>query len=240
MPRQSEEINIENNDIRIGEDILVLPLGLYDNSSLSKKIFGPIDPFIYSDEELKQISNMIWIDTSKNKQIINFEDPIHILAIFKILNELKTEKDEDPEEIYGAAASIIRTLQYYKDQAKLNELQDEILQMKLAQKQNLEIAAYINNKYGTTYNDNYISTIYRQKILPTIALAATHHKLIMSNIFYPENFKKCKDCGQVILRAPEFFVRQRKAPDGFAPRCKICDKKRRERNKALCQIITKY
>jgi len=94
--------------------------------------------------------------------------------------------------------------------------------MKIDQVPNLDISLYINKKYGTTYNDNYISTIFRKKILSTIAEAASYHKMIMENIFYPENFKRCKDCGRMLLRSPEFFMRQHKAPDGFSPRCKGC------------------
>ena len=91
----------------------------------------------------------------------------------------------------------------------------------------MRIADIINEKYGTSYNDNYISTIFHQKILPQIAQAATDHYEIVKNLFFPENFKVCKDCGRPLLRDPEIFTRQKKANDGFAPRCKACEKKRR-------------
>ena len=104
-------------------------------------------------------------------------------------------------------------------------------QMKIHGASNTKIASTLNQKYGTSYNDNYISTIYRKKIIPTIADSARLHRLIMENIFYPENFKKCKDCGRLFLRDPEFFVKQHKAPDGYAPRCKSCSKKKREEEK---------
>jgi len=58
----------------------------------------------------------------------------------------------------------------------------------------------------------------------------------MENIFYPENFKKCKDCGKLYLRAPEFFMRQHKTPDGFSPRCKSCQRIKREKEKIKYEI----
>jgi len=103
--------------------------------------------------------------------------------------------DEDPEQLYSAAGIVLRTLQFYEAAARLSDLQRELLHMKISQNSNNQIKEYINKKYGTTYNENYISTIYRQKILPTIAQAATFHRFAIENIFYPENFKKCKDCG---------------------------------------------
>lgn len=53
----------------------------------------------------------------------------------------------------------------------------------------------------------------------------------MENIFFPENFKTCKDCGRVFLRNELNFVRKSKSSDGFSPRCKECEKLLRERRK---------
>ena len=101
--------------------------------------------------------------------------------------------------------------------------------MKLKFKQNSEIASYVNKTYNKSYNDNYISTIFHQKIISSIAEAAREHREIMENIFYPENFKKCKDCGKTLLMNTDNFVRQKKSNDGFSPRCKRCEKEKRSR-----------
>lgn len=99
--------------------------------------------------------------------------------------------------------------------------------MKLQKIPNFTIAADLNSRYGKSYNENYISTIYRQKIIPQITDAAKAHREILENIFFPENFKRCRDCGRLMLMSPRYFMRQAKAPDGYAPRCKACDKARR-------------
>ena len=100
--------------------------------------------------------------------------------------------------------------------------------MKLNKKKNTDIAWDINHKYGKSYTPNYISTIFRQRIIPRINEAAVLHKEIISNIFFPENFKRCSCCGVIKLRCPENFTRKSRANDGYAPRCKVCEKKARQ------------
>ena len=221
----------EETQIRFGEDIEVLPMGLYTDSSLSKKIFRQeLDPFIFTEEDLEKISDWLWKKRDPEK-CLNFEDPLHILALYRTYGEIESEATEDKDQIYNASNGIFKTLNFYEEGARLNDLQREILHMKIQQRSNADIADYINKKYGMTYNDNYISTIYRHKILQSVADAATFHREVMENIFYPENFKKCKDCGKFYLRTPDFFMRQHKAPDGFSPRCKACQKIKREEGK---------
>lgn len=236
LPHSEIQANNVVDNFRFDEDVCVLPFGLKDNSLLAKKIFNMSpDPLSFTESDLKKVSDLIW-NKKSSKVCLNFEDPAHLLALYKSYKELKFEAEQDPDQIYGSAAAVFRTLQFYEQNARLNELQREILHLKINQVQNLNIAQYINKKYNTTYNDNYISTIFRRKILPTIAEAASYHKMIMENIFYPENFKRCKDCGQLFLRVPEFFMRQHKAPDGFSPRCKRCQKIKREQEKSKYEI----
>lgn len=104
----------------------------------------------------------------------------------------------------------------------------EILQMKMRHCTNQQIVDVINPKYGKTYNINYISTIFRQKILKEIAAAVTYHKDIVVNLPFPENFKKCKDCGNILLKDPRNFTHKTTVKDEWANRCKNCDKKRRK------------
>lgn len=141
------------------------------------------------------------------------------------------EQEIDPSNLYGAAAHIVKTLKYYEDKANLTDLQKDILEDKIIKRSNICIAESINKKYNKSYNDNYISTIFHQHILPQIAAAASNHLEIVQNLFYPENFKKCKDCGRVLLLSPDNFMRQKKSSDGFAPRCKVCEKIKRSKYK---------
>jgi len=107
------------------------------------------------------LSNIIWRAPDKRKLSINFEDPAHILMLYKNYNELKCDGDDDPNQIHSAAAGVIRTLDFYESIARLSDLQRELLRMKINKETNNDIRHYVNEKYGTAYNENYISTIYR-------------------------------------------------------------------------------
>ena len=222
---KNQTITTENT-LRIGTDIDVAPAGLNDNTKLSQKIFqDDLNPSLFNQRELKKI--MERLDKKENGLSLNFCNPQHLVEMYKNKEVLEEAAEQDKNQLYGSARAVLDTLKFYEEHAKLNEIQRTILQMKIENQSNMRIADSINNEYGTSYNDNYISTIYRQKILGSISKAANLHLRTLENLIYPENFKKCKDCGRVLLRDPELFTRQKKSADGFSPRCKACEKKRR-------------
>ena len=103
-----------------------------------------------------------------------------------------------------------------------------IKNMKMKKVRNTEIAATVNKKWGKNYTPNYISTIFRQRIIPKINEAAAFHVKIVSNIFFEEEFKACTCCGKVFLRCPENFTKNSRAKDGLVARCKACEKAARK------------
>ena len=229
---ESQEPVYNEEQIRIGEDVSVLPVGLNDGSEIAKKIFVyPYpQPGGWSEEEQWLLTHRLWDKPSK--MVVDFTNELHVLNLYIQRADLLDEQEQDPAHIYGAAGAIIDTLIYYEQCAGLTPLQKDLLEMKLRKTSNLNIAAYLNSTYDKSYNENYISTIYRQKIIPQITGAAKAHREILENIFFPENFKRCRDCGDLVLMSPRYFIRQSKAPDGYAPRCKRCDKVRRSKNES--------
>ena len=219
----------EEMNIRIGEDIEVRPLGLRDDTKLAQKLFGELVPSNFSEQDLKEISNFLWRE--KKEPYIDFANPTHLLAIYKQRAELMDEQEIDPAHLYSAADPIVKTLIYYEEHANLTPLQKDILEFKLNKRSNIVIAEEINKKYNKSYNDNYISTIFHQKVIPQIANAAKEHLEIVENLFYPENFKRCRDCGRVLLLTADNFMHQKKSSDGFSPRCKACEKIKRSKYK---------
>ena len=123
------------------------------------------------------------------------------------------------------------TLWFYVRQADLPEIQQKILEMKIKKIKNQDIAALINQEFQKNYTTNYISTIFRQKIIPAINAAAEYHEKIVGNLFFEEEFKVCSKCGRRLLRDPINFVRRSRAKDGLSNHCKRCDKEERERKK---------
>ena len=141
------------------------------------------------------------------------------------------ELGEEEQEIFSTTNLLIKTLWFYIEEAELTDVQREILNLKIKKEKNQDIAFYINKKYGKTYTVNYISTIFRQKIIPAINNAASYHKQIIRSLPFDEEFKVCTKCGRRLLRDPINFVRKSRAKDGLSNHCKACDKREREEKK---------
>ena len=78
--------------------------------------------------------------------------------------------------------------------------------MKINKQKNQDIADIINKKYGKSYTANYISTIFRQKIIPRINETAQFHAFIIENMCFEENFKKCNGCGKILLVDADLYI----------------------------------
>ena len=223
----------EHEPAEFDVNVDVLPLGLHYGEGISLQVFRAwreLDPEQIHDIDLRLISDLYWKKEqsaqSTPQTYIDFRELEHVYQLLNYLCELKdAEKEVD---MSSNLSSLLRTLHFYIDHAELTDIQREILDMKLNKKKNTDIAWDINHKYGKSYTPNYISTIFRQRIIPRINEAAVLHKEIISNIFFPENFKRCSCCGVIKLRCPENFTRKSRANDGYAPRCKVCEKKARQ------------
>ena len=233
MFSQNTDDYVEADPIEFDVHVDVLPLGLHYGEGISLQVFRAwreLDPEQLSDDDLKLISDLYWkkeqFAPSTSPNYIDFRELEHVYQLLNFLNELNDAAIES--DITSNLSSLLRTLHFYVEHADLTDIQKEILDMKLHKKKNTDIAWDINHKYGKTYTPNYISTIFRQRIIPKINEAATMHKEIIANIFFPENFKQCTACGEVKLRCPENFTRKSRANDGFSSRCKVCEKKARQ------------
>ena len=99
--------------------------------------------------------------------------------------------------------------------------------MKLKKRKNSDIAYDINHKWKKAYTANYISTIFRQRIIPKINEAAAYHEKIIENLCFPEEFKTCTCCGRTLLKDSINFTKKSRSKDGFTARCKRCEKQAR-------------
>lgn len=234
MFTQEEDAYTEVPVFDFDAGIEVLPLGLlHEDCAASSLIFQPwscLIPKNFDESAQRDISNVYWkkqqFAPSAQQKWIDFRDLEHVYQLLNFLGELRdAEKEAD---IDSNLAALLNTLRFYQDQADLTEVQREILDMKLNKKKNADIAWDINKKYNKTYTVNYISTIFRQRIIPKINKAAEYHEKIISNIFFEEEFKTCTVCGETMLRAADNFTRKSRSGDGFSSRCKRCEKKIRQ------------
>lgn len=213
----------------------VLPLGAKHKGNLvSSLVFAPwtqLNPQNFSEEDLKKISTFYWqkkeYTPSGTLRWFDFRDPEHVYALLNIQLELEAECadcNENSQSVYHTNDALLAALQFYVEHAELSDIHTEILNMKLHKKKNIDIAWEINHKYNKTYTANYISTIFKQRIIPRICAAAELHEKIVGNLFFEEEFKTCTGCGVTMLRAPENFTRKTRSSDGFSSRCKKCEK----------------
>lgn len=213
-------------------DIEVLPLGVKRTSGPGGYIFGKwhdIVPANLNEEMLAEVSEFYWkkknYKPGPQQQFIDFREPEHVYQMFSLFFELDNEAAT--ANLESSLPELMETLRFYVEQAELNEVQREILDLKLKKVKNADIAFEINKKWKKTYTPNYISTIFRQRIIPKINEAAAYHEKLVSNVFFEEEFKTCTGCGRTLLRDTNNFTRKGRSKDGFTSRCKHCEKQTR-------------
>lgn len=217
--------------LNLDSEITILPNGLY---SQSNPLFAPTSLLCANHLNEDLCAAAISFNAPPQSPLyINFCDPEHIYALITQYDELSTAAEKlialNQDTLIPA---LQQTLEYYISEAQLSDSQQKILQLKRANYKNSDIAAIVNKQFHKTYTPNYISTIYRKKILPAIADAATYHKNVICGLLTPqESFKTCSTCGTTYLRSDDNFVHKTRSKDGFSNRCKNCDKKERARLK---------
>lgn len=217
-----------------GFNVFVRPVGISGPSPIYSKIFRTDrypEPADFSEADLQKLSSILWEQNTSNYKEIDFTNPRHLNEIVEALDDLR---DTDPP-IDSTLPQFLQTFDSYLALSNLKDFQRDILSYKVQHFSNLKIQHLIEEKYGKHYSLNYISTLYRQNILGEIARTASKHREVLENLFYPENFKTCIDCGRTILRDEDNFMKKKKVKDGYSPRCKRCEKilrdKRKEKNK---------
>lgn len=219
----------------INAEIEVLPLGVVGTTYCAAKLFrdwNSLIPANYTEEDLKEISDFYWkkqnYKPAANQFYIDFRELEHVYQLFLSFFDLEDAADGADVRLESNLRQLLDTLVFYIERAELTDLQKEILDMKMKKVRNTEIAATVNKKWCKNYTPNYISTIFRQRIIPKINEAAAFHVKIVSNIFFEEEFKACTCCGKVFLRCPENFTKNSRAKDGLVARCKACEKAARK------------
>lgn len=233
MRHTPPEPDLDPVNLDFEAEIPVFPLGLV-GTPFSDLVFKPeteLNPYTYTEDEIDTLIKHYWSkkQQSRPQLFFDFGELEHVYELFGQLNEIEEDLDTLPLE--SNMKKLLDTLKYYIALTDLNEAQKEILDLKINKVKNQDIADQINKKYGKSYTANYISTIFRQKIIPHINETANFHALIIENMCFEENFKKCNGCGKILLIDAENFVRKSRCKDGFSTKCKKCDRADRQKKK---------
>lgn len=163
---------------------------------------------------------------SNPKFILDFTNPDHIIQIVENFQGLMNEAlSGNPD---SNARNLLNTLNFYVEGAGLRPEHADIFKLKLDGRSNAQIADIVNEIYGKSHTQNYISALYRKTICPQIAAFAQYHWDTYRWRRFPMKWKICNRCGQRYLRDERNFVRKSRNWDGVANRCKKCDKLIRE------------
>lgn len=234
-PEASARVPVEPSEpIAFETDIVVFPCGLAKPDNL---MFTPVDKLIpsnFDESQITKIAHTYWANRNQQTirhQVFDFRILEHVYNLF--MNFFDLDDAAALDTLDSTTKKLLDTLIYYLDIADVTDIQHEIVELKKQHYKNQDVADIINQKYGKSYTANYISTIFRQKIIKQINEAAAYHERIIQNLPYPEEFKPCSTCQKVMLRDANNFVRKSRAKDGFAGRCKACDKADRQRKKEL-------
>ena len=213
--------------ISFDSDVDVRPLGLCTGFPLLFQL--NCDPAALNDQQLNSISNFLIQKEKPLKHVFDFREVESVYQLLLYKNELidRVEEAKEAHLVENNLEDLLKTLDFYIDYADLTDVQLEILKRKINHEKNSDIAGYINRTYNKSYTANYISTIFRQKIIPKINEGARMHLEVVSNYFFPENFKRCTSCGRLLLLHEYNWVRKSRSKDGFQSRCKRCEKKMR-------------
>ena len=215
-------------------DVEVLPLGIKEGQ-VGYLIFDMnFNPGALTEKQLRMISDLIWKKKkNQNERIFDFRnlEMVYQLYLFKEDLNDRVEKIDYDHLVENNLKGLIDTLKFYESIADLTDIQREILRLKEQKKKNTDIAAYINEKYGKSYTANYISTIFKQKIISRINEAVKLHQDTIENCFFEENFKACCDCGRILLLDSRNWVKKARSKDGFQNRCKRCEHEMRRKKK---------
>lgn len=206
-------------------DVLVRPASLPYDTPLARKIYAKeLAPSLFSGKDQIALSSLLWRDPTPNT--FDFANEDHVAQLLQLWEDL--DESLDNASLDSTLDLLMRALVFYKEKASLSPVYDAILTQKLTRVPNAKIRTSVNSAFDKTYSENYISTIYRKKIIPAIANAARVHREELENIFFPENWKKCNRCARTLLMNTVYFMRKAQSADGFAPSCKQCDKAKRD------------
>jgi len=215
--------------IEFGDDIPVLPLGIRYNAPFFKKVFNEERfpaPEDFNEKELEEISSILWSPAQSTLDGFDFSNTEHLYKLYSFYPVLEEKVHDEELDESSTLVQFLNTARVYRNLSNLEPLHSDLLDWKIQKKSNAEIQSLIKEKYNHSYQINYISTLYC-KTLDKIAETAAFHKTVCENLFFPENFKKCKDCGRSILLTDRDWVKRQRSRDGFSPRCKHCEKIKR-------------
>jgi hypothetical protein len=165
-----------------------------------------------------------YVEVSENRlDLKNYEHVSAVLCNYSLLKQ-KTA-DELNNDIKYVVEDLENVIESFLPQKY--PMYHDIIIWKVDGKSNLEIQKLLQEKYGSTHSQEYISSLFRNKIPKVIADAVKEQWLLW---FYTNkakgNWKTCSRCGETKLAHNRYFSKNKTAKSGWYSICKACRNKK--------------
>lgn len=163
----------------------------------------------------------------KSNGLITFFNPKHISALLCNYSRLK---EDVWSKFYSDSYFMMEDLDVLIE-GTLKEkypLYYDLVIFKIDGKSNAEIQTLLNERHGIKHSQEYISSLWRNKIPKLLAEQAQEDYLLWHfTIEEKGKWKKCSRCGEVKLAHNRFFSKNKTSKDGFYSICKCCRNKKK-------------
>jgi hypothetical protein len=165
---------------------------------------------------------------SAGKAVVDLRDPEVVRQALYLLEDIDDGLEDKKVQDREISWILVKYLLYYIEQCEFSDDLKVVLEMKKNKAPNKEIVEKLKADFGLSYQENYISTIFRKRILEPIAeQAQRHYRLIEFITMGPSVFKRCSKCGKLLPRNDTYFNKRSSTSDGFVSYCKKCKTQRK-------------
>lgn len=152
---------------------------------------------------------------------VSLYNPAHVSFLLTYYAQLKNETYED---LNSDMRWLLIDLESLLDKATRGKAElREVAALKMRGIPSNELVPYVNEKYGTSHSEQYMSTIWRRIIPNLVVQEAKRH--YVNHVWHNDKsrqWKICSSCGRVLPLHQYWFPRNNPSPDGFYSKCKEC------------------
>lgn len=207
--------------IEMRKDQYVLRASYHQSMPRNQRLASHYEIEIYEDITMDPATKEPIVDANVSLLI-----PAHVAEILNFYDDLRAELRTKVKSDFFYLLDELDELidEVFKDDYP--QLYD-IIKWKTKKMTNAEVREKLQEKYGSAYSIEYISSLWKNKI-PKMIAGKAQEKYI---IWYYSNkeegeWKVCSKCKQRKLAHPRFFPKNHTSKDGFYSICKECRKKK--------------
>lgn len=228
----------EGDAPRINCEFGVFPLGVIGDHRTSPKLWseiGVLAPTLFTDDDLRRISDFVWDKDTEFKATMAREAPLyfdfrersHLAALVWNYDELRAAAayDEEDNDNNSSLTALLDTFDWYYRNTVLSAQEHLMIEFKKRHWSIAECKKKTIEVLGKcTHSESYLSAIF-SRALDKICETADYHYRTVCNLFFEEEFRTCSKCGRTYLKTCEYFNRSSRNKDGLACKCKVCTRR---------------